>query len=188
MISPGKTITPQAPRLTESVSSVFSTLHESLQQVLSQRLDWTELRDVQEQTYSAVVKGSDVLVIAPTPGGKSEAALIPVIDDILKNGRVGISCLYISPLKALINDQEERFRTFCTPASLSVMKWHGDVPKGDRSWVDGEPPQFTVWIDFLSCLRVLLQEKHSSQRFQAIRTIIIDELHAFVESVRGVHL
>jgi ATP-dependent Lhr-like helicase len=176
----------QALRSTENVSSVFSTLHESLQLVLAQRLDWTELREVQEQTYSAVVRGNDVLVIAPTAGGKSEAALIPVIDDILKNGRMGVTCLYISPLKALINDQEERFRTFCIPTSLSVMKWHGDVPKGDRSWKDGEPPQFLMITP--ESLEVLLQEKKLSSDLRQVRTIIIDELHAFVESERGVHL
>ena len=172
--------------LSENVSSVFSTLHESLQQVLAQRLDWTELREVQEQTYSAVVTGSDVLVIAPTAGGKSEAALIPVMDDILKNGRMGVTCLYISPLKALINDQEDRFRDFCTPTSLSVMKWHGDVPKGDRSWKDGEPPHFLMITP--ESLEVLLQEKKLSSDLRQVRTIIIDELHAFVESERGVHL
>jgi len=168
------------------VSSVFSNLHESLQQVLAQRLEWTELREVQERTYQAVVKGSDVLVIAPTAGGKSEAALIPVIDDILKNGRTGVTCLYISPLKALINDQEDRFRTFCIPTSLAVMKWHGDVAKGDRFWKDGEPPHFLMITP--ESLEVLLQEKRLSSDLRQVRTIIIDELHAFIESDRGVHL
>jgi ATP-dependent Lhr-like helicase len=168
------------------VSSVFSTLHESLQQVLAQRLEWTELREVQEWTYSAVVTGNDVLVIAPTAGGKSEAALIPVMDDILKNGRMGVACLYISPLKALINDQEDRFRAFCIPTSLSVMKWHGDVAKGDRSWKDGEPPHFLMITP--ESLEVLLQEKKLSSDLRRVRTIIIDELHVFVESERGVHL
>jgi ATP-dependent Lhr-like helicase len=172
--------------LQKDVSSVFSTLHESLQQVLAQRLEWTELREVQEQTYLAVVTGSDVLVIAPTAGGKSEAALIPVMDDILKNGRSGVTCLYVSPLKALINDQEDRFRTFCIPTSLSVMKWHGDVAKGDRFWKDGEPPHFLMITP--ESLEVLLQEKKLSSDLRQVRTIIIDELHAFVESERGVHL
>jgi len=176
----------QALRSTEIVSSVFSKLHESLQQVLAQRLEWTELREVQEQTYEAVIAGSDVLVIAPTAGGKSEAALIPVMDDILKNGRMGVACLYLSPLKALINDQEDRFRTFCIPTSLSVMKWHGDVAKGDRSWKDGEPPHFLMITP--ESLEVLLQEKELSSDLRQVRTIIIDELHAFVESERGVHL
>ena len=62
-----------------TVSSAFSMLHESLQQVLSERLDWTELREVQERTYAAVTAGNDTLVLAPTAGGKSEAALIPVM-------------------------------------------------------------------------------------------------------------
>jgi ATP-dependent Lhr-like helicase len=165
---------------------VFSNLHESLQQVLAQRMDWTELREVQERTFPAVAAGNDVLVIAPTAGGKSEAALIPVMDDILKNGRMGVSCLYISPLKALINDQEDRFREFCIPTSLSVMKWHGDVPKGDRSWKVGEPPHFLMITP--ESLEVLLQEKKISSDLRRVRTIIIDELHALVESERGVQL
>jgi ATP-dependent Lhr-like helicase len=168
------------------VSSVFSSLHESLQQVLAQRFDWTELREVQEAACRTIRAGSDALIIAPTAGGKSEAALIPVIDDLLKHGRPGISCLYISPLKALINDQEERFRTFCTPTSLSVMKWHGDVARGERSWKDGEPPHFLMITP--ESLEVLLQEKTLAPDLRQVRYIIVDELHAFVESERGVHL
>jgi ATP-dependent helicase Lhr and Lhr-like helicase len=168
------------------VSSVFLSLHESLQQVLAQRSDWTELREVQEEACRTIQAGHDALIIAPTAGGKSEAALIPVMDDLLKNGRPGISCLYISPLKALINDQEERFRTFCTPASLSVMKWHGDVARGERSWKDGEPPHFLMITP--ESLEVLLQEKTLAPDLRQVRYIIVDELHAFVESERGVHL
>jgi ATP-dependent Lhr-like helicase len=168
------------------VSSVFSSLHESLQQVLAQRLDWTELRKVQEQACRTICAGSDALIIAPTAGGKSEAALIPVMDDLLKHGWPGISCLYISPLKALINDQEERFRTFCTPTSLSVMKWHGDVARGERFWKDGEPPHFLMITP--ESLEVLLQEKTLAPDLRQVRYIIVDELHAFVESERGVHL
>lgn len=168
-----------------TVVSVYPILHESLQQVLAQRLEWTELRKVQEKAYAAVAAGKDALIIAPTAGGKSEAALIPVMDDILKHGRPGVTCLYISPLKALINDQEDRFRTFCIPTSLSVMKWHGDVAKGDRSW-KGEPPHFLMITP--ESLEVLLQEQTLAADLRQVRYIIIDELHAFVETERGVHL
>lgn len=143
------------------------------------------LREVQEQAYRAVSQGNDVLVIAPTAGGKSEAALIPVMDDILKHGRAGVACLYLSPLKALINDQEDRFSAFCVPTSLSVMKWHGDVPRGNRSW-KGEPPHFLMITP--ESLEVLLQEPTLSADLRQIRFIIIDELHAFVETDRGAHL
>jgi len=166
--------------------SAFAALHESLQTVLAQRLGWTELREVQELSYHAVLRGSDVLIIAPTAGGKSEAALIPVIDDMLKNGRGGIACLYLSPLKALINDQEERFASFCIPTGLSVMKWHGDVPKGDRAWKEGEKPHILLITP--ESLEVLLQEPKLAAGLKNLRSVIIDELHAFVEAERGVHL
>lgn len=167
------------------MASVFSTLHESLRQVLSQRLGWSELREVQERACIAISEGNDTLVIAPTAGGKSEATLIPVMDTILKRGLPGVACLYIAPLKALINDQEERFLTFCLPASLSVMKWHGDVKKGGRSW-KGEPPHFLMITP--ESLEVLLQERELSQDLRQVRFVIVDELHAFVETDRGVHL
>jgi ATP-dependent Lhr-like helicase len=121
--------------------SAYDTLHGTLQQVLLQRLGWSELREVQEKGYAKISRGKDVLIIAPTAGCKSEAAMIPVFDSIMKNGYPGVSCLYLSPLKALINDQDERFSAFCVPAGLSVMKWHGDVPKGSRAWEEGEPPR-----------------------------------------------
>ncbi len=182
----GKAITPETQSLfVKTVESIFSSLHESLQQVLTQRLDWSELREVQEQSYAGVTAGNDVLIIAPTAGGKSEAALIPVMDDILKHGRTGVTCLYISPLKALINDQEDRFAAFCVPTSLSVMKWHGDVPKGGRSWKD-EPPHFLMITP--ESLEVLLRERARSLSLRQVRFIIIDELHAFVENDRGVQL
>ena len=185
-LQPGKTIRVSAQCLYTNGSSVFSVLHESLQTVLSQQIGWTDLREVQELAYWAVTEGDDVLVIAPTAGGKSEASLIPVMDDILKNGRKGISCLYLSPLKALINDQEDRFRAFCVPTGLSVMKWHGDVPKGDRGWKDDEAPHFLMITP--ESLEVLLQEKNLSKELCNLRYVIVDELHAFVESERGVHM
>jgi len=168
------------------VSSVFSSLHESLRQVLTQRFNWEELREVQEKAYHAIHAGNDSLIIAPTAGGKSEAALIPVVDSILKGGLPGIACIYLSPLKALINDQEERFRSFCTPLSLSVMKWHGDVGRGERSWDEADPPHILMITP--ESLEVLTREKNLATALAEVRFIVVDELHAFVESDRGAHL
>ena len=166
--------------------SVFQTLHESLQSVILQRLGWSELREVQEQTCRAVRDGSDVLVLAPTAGGKTEAALIPVTDALLKTGSPGIACLYISPLKALINDQESRFLAFSTSCGLEVQKWHGDVPRGDRAWATGEPPHYLMITP--ESLEVLLLERDLTADLKNLKFIIVDEVHAFVESERGVHL
>ena len=168
------------------MSSVYEGLHESLQSVLLQRLGWSELRDVQEQTCRAVWSGSDVLVLAPTAGGKTEAALIPVTDIMLKEGCRGVACIYISPLKALINDQEGRFLTFAVPTGLEVQKWHGDVPKGDRAWAAGEPPHFLMITP--ESLEVLMLERKLMADLKNLRFVVIDEVHAFVESERGIHL
>ncbi|MGD0534799.1 MAG: DEAD/DEAH box helicase [Methanoregula sp.] len=154
--------------------------------MLAERLGWCELREVQEQAYTAIRGGNDVLIIAPTAGGKSEAALIPVLDDILKSGTKGVACLYLSPLKALINDQEERIAAFCRPTGLSVTKWHGDVPKGERGWNVDEAPQFLLITP--ESLEVLLHEKGHGADLANLRYVIVDELHAFVESERGVHV
>lgn len=154
--------------------------------MLAERLGWEELREVQERAYAAVHAKNDVLVLAPTAGGKSEAAMIPVIDDILKSGAPGVACIYIAPLKALINDQEERIAAFSRPTGLSVAKWHGDVPKGGRGWKEGEAPH--VLLITPESLEVLLHEKASARDLANLRYVIVDELHAFAESERGVHL
>ena len=141
---------------------------------------------MQEHAYEAIRGGSDVLVIAPTAGGKSEAALIPVLDNILKSGTKGVACIYLSPLKALINDQEERIAAFCRPTGLSLSKWHGDVPKGDRGWNPDDAPQILLITP--ESLEVILHEKGHATALANVRYVIVDELHAFVESERGVHL
>ncbi|MGA9622124.1 DEAD/DEAH box helicase, partial [Methanoregula sp.] len=141
---------------------------------------------MQEQAYEAIRGGSDVLVIAPTAGGKSEAALIPVLDTMLKSGTKGVACIYLSPLKALINDQEERIASFCRPIGLSLSKWHGDVPKGDRGWNPDDAPQFLLITP--ESLEVILHEKRHVAALANVQYVIVDELHAFVESERDVQL
>lgn len=164
----------------------FSGLHEGVKDVISHRLGWNELRPVQEETCRAVAGGCDVLVVAPTAGGKTEAALIPVIDGIMKGAFPGVAAIYLAPLKALINDQEERFTAFCLPNGLELAKWHGDVPKGDRAWKEGESPH--VLMITPESLEVLLMEPTLSSDLCNLRYLIIDELHAFVESDRGVQM
>lgn len=166
--------------------TTYDLLHDGVRQVLAHRLGWEDLRPVQDEAYRAINSGNDVLVIAPTAGGKTEAALIPVVDRILKEAIPGIAAVYIAPLKALINDQEDRFMAFCLPNSLELLKWHGDVPKGERIWSGGEPPHFLMITP--ESLEVLLMERNMSAALGEVRFIIVDELHAFIESERGVHL
>jgi ATP-dependent Lhr-like helicase len=169
-----------------SMSAVFSSLHPTLQGILAGRLGWDDLRPVQEAACQAAADGRDLLVVAGTAGGKTEAALIPVIDAVLKGGLPGVACLCLSPLKALINDQEERMLEICTPAGLSVGKWHGDVGKGDRSWSGGDPPH--ILITTPESLEVILLDPSLRSDLAHLRFVVVDEIHVFAADLRGVQI
>jgi ATP-dependent Lhr-like helicase len=112
--------------------STFSGLHPVLQEILISGLKWDSLREVQEAAIQAVFEGCDILVLAPTAGGKTEAAFLPVIDSILKNPTGHLSAVYISPLQALINDQTERVLSLVRRAGLEAAVQHGDVSGSER--------------------------------------------------------
>ncbi|TAJ45318.1 DEAD/DEAH box helicase [Methanofollis fontis] len=168
------------------MNSLYASLHPTLQGVLAHRLGWDGLRPVQEETIRAAAEGGDLLVVAGTAGGKTEAALIPVLDAILKGGLAGVCCICISPLKALINDQEERISAICVPAGVTVGKWHGDVPKGERTWGEGDPPHILVTTP--ESLEVILQDHRLRGDLERLRYVVIDEVHAFAGDQRGVQM
>ncbi|MDE2523374.1 MAG: DEAD/DEAH box helicase [Methanocorpusculum sp.] len=168
--------------------TLFESFHPSLQEVLLSGLGWDGLRPVQEETCRAVAGGADVVVLAPTAGGKTEAAFIPVIDALLKAGSSGLGAIYLSPLKALINDQEDRIRLMCGRAGLTVASQHGDVASRDR-WkfaAGGELPNLLLTTP--ESLEVLFGDPASRGAFSSVRFVVIDEIHAFMETDRGVHL
>ncbi|MDV0443970.1 DEAD/DEAH box helicase [Methanorbis rubei] len=168
--------------------TLFESFHPTLQEVLLSGLGWSDLRPVQEETCRAVADGADVVVLAPTAGGKTESAFIPAIDALLKSGSRGLGIIYISPLKALINDQEDRIRMMCERAGLMVASQHGDVAARDRWKFSGEGDLPNILLTTPESLEVLLGDPDSRPAFSAVRFVIIDEIHAFMETDRGVHL
>ena len=89
-------------------SRAFAQLHPGIQRWVWEK-KWTELRDIQERAIAAILRGDhDVLIAAGTASGKTEAAMLPALSEIAANPQSSIQILYISPLKALINDQFRR--------------------------------------------------------------------------------
>jgi len=164
----------------------YDDLHSTLQLTLLQRLGWTGLRPLQEETCRAAATGADLLVIAPTAGGKTEAALIPVVDRALKEGAAGVYCIYLSPLKALINDQLDRIEGLCLPGRLSAAAFHGDIPPSERHRDPDDEPH--VLLITPESLEILLHAPSSARRFGPLRYLVIDEVHAFVGTDRGVQV
>ncbi|KAF5058667.1 ATP-dependent RNA helicase DbpA [anaerobic digester metagenome] len=164
----------------------YDHLHGTLQVTLLQRLGWQSLRPLQEETFSAASSGADLLVIAPTAGGKTEAALLPVVDRALKDGARGVFCIYLSPLKALINDQLDRVWGLCAPGRLTAAAFHGDIPPSERRHDPDDEPH--VLLITPESLEVLLHDPNASVRFGPLRYVVIDEVHAFVGTDRGVQV
>ncbi len=167
--------------------TVFTDLHPTLQELLLTGLGWDDLRPVQVETYLSVSGGADTLVLAPTAGGKTESAFFPVIDGILKNPSDHLSAVYISPLKALINDQLDRILFICARTGLGAAVQHGDISARDRFDFSG-PEHVDILLTTPESLEVLLSDSRTREAFKEVRYIIIDEIHAFMESDRGVHL
>lgn len=96
---------------------------------------WTGLREIQSMALEAILdRTDDLLITAETAGGKTEAALLPLVSEVIATRRPvpGFQILYISPLRALINDQLARMRAICDHAHIPVRAWHGNVSQADK--------------------------------------------------------
>ena len=108
-------------------SSSFELLHESVQKWIW-RQGWKSLRDIQENSIPIVLRrDSDMIISAATAGGKTEAAFLPILSNILSEPTAGYAVLYVSPLKALINDQYRRLIDMTAGTDVEVTPWHGDI-------------------------------------------------------------
>jgi ATP-dependent Lhr-like helicase len=170
-------------------SSPIELLNSRLVRFLGHRLKWNKLNTIQNNTIPALKEKNDTLVIAPTASGKTEAVLIPVFNDIIENNLAPVSVIYVSPLKALINDINGRIEYWCEYFNLTISKWHGDVSPSKKAAFIKNPTDFLLITP--ESLEVILMNKTYEEKrriFQNVRYIIVDEIHYFVESDRGTQL
>lgn len=168
-----------------SVSSGFSLLHGRVQRwIWAQK--WTELRDIQERAIAPVLAADrDIVISAATAAGKTEAAFLPACSNLAQKPAESIGILYVSPLKALINDQYRRLQGLCEILEIPLTPWHGDVlPSAkNRQFRD---PRGIVLITPESLESLLLNRgAWCHNGFADLRYVIIDEFHAFLGSERG---
>jgi len=150
---------------------------------------WTELRDAQERAVPALIGADrDVIIAAATAAGKTEAAFLPILSNLLRDEPCIGSVLYISPLKALINDQWSRLDALCETLRIPVVGWHGDVTASRKHRFLKHPTG--VLLITPESLEAMFVTRGSSlaSTFGALRYIVVDELHAFIGSERGMQL
>lgn len=163
-------------------------LSPQLRHGITDRLRWQSLRHVQEVSIPPILAGENVIILAPTAGGKTEAAFLPALDRVLHEGVSGVSILYISPLVALLNNQEERATQLADLVGLRAFKWHGGVAASARRHFLNDPSE--VLLTTPESLEAMLigRTVPVEQLFRLLRVAIIDEVHAFAGSDRGAHL
>jgi len=153
------------------------------------RNKWTELREVQVAACKVIFDTDDNLLLSSgTASGKTEAAFLPVLTELYEKSSASVGVLYISPLKALINDQFYRLDGLLEEAHISVHRWHGDVSQNDKNKLL-KHPKGVLQITPESLEGMLMNKKSEIiSLFWDLRYIIIDELHNFMGCDRGVQL
>ncbi|WP_041446876.1 DEAD/DEAH box helicase [Thiocystis violascens] len=107
--------------------SVFARFAPRLQQAIVAQLGWTSLRPVQEDAGEALLAGDNAIILAPTAGGKTEAAIFPLLSQFIESPPEGLGAIYIAPIKALLNNQSERLGHYTEMVGLRRFVWHGDT-------------------------------------------------------------
>lgn len=152
-------------------------------------LGWKQLNEIQEQSIPLILENkSDVIISAATASGKTEAAFLPVCTSILNNNPSGIAAIYISPLKALINDQFKRIEAMGDFVGIKVTPWHGDINTHVKAKTIQEPSGILL-ITPESLESLLINYSTWYRKYlKDLRYIIIDEFHAFIGVERGYQL
>ena len=134
-----------------------------------------------------VMAGNNILLIAPTGSGKTEAVLLPILDQLVKlEKRQGISVIYITPLRALNRDLLKRLDYWKLKLGFTVEVRHGDTPQKDRRRQSLKPPDFLVTTP--ETLQAILPGKRMQSHLRHVRWVIIDEVHQLAGDRRGVQL
>ena len=165
--------------------NVFSRYSPLIQQYIYQN-GWTSLRGIQAAAGDALFNtDANLLLSASTASGKTEAAFFPVITLLQEDPPTSVGCLYIAPLKALINDQFVRLNDICEESGVAVWHWHGDVSQSQKKKLLKHPSGILQITP--ESLEAMLLHRHAEipHLFGDLRFIVIDEIHSFLRGDRG---
>jgi ATP-dependent helicase Lhr and Lhr-like helicase len=168
--------------------NALDSLHPAVQYHIVNSLGWPGLRLLQERSVTPILAQQHALLIAPTAGGKTEAAMLPVFSRMLSEEWRGTTVLYICPIKALLNNLEARLSFLAGLLGRSVQLWHGDIGQGEKAKSERERPDVLLTTPE-SLEGILIGSRRDHHRILGnMRCVVIDELHAFAGDDRGWHL
>lgn len=176
------------------------TMKDCLQLFSSRTADWFRETlgaptKVQEISWPAIAAGGHVLVSAPTGTGKTLSAFLVFLDRLKARALEGtlrqeLQLIYVSPLKSLAADIRENLRKPLEGIGgqelLSVAIRTGDTTSRERQQMAKKPPHILIITP--ESLYLMLTSKTGQNVLCTARAIIIDELHALIDTKRGAHL
>jgi len=165
----------------------FAALHDAIKAALAER-GFDEPTEPQRLAIPLVLEGRNVLIVAPTGSGKTEAAILPVLSKFLELGATepGIYILYITPLRALNRDLLDRLKWWGARLGISVDMRHGDTDEADRQRQSRNPPHMLITTPEM--LQAILTGKRLLEHLKQLRWVIVDEVQELAEDKRGVQL
>ena len=170
------------------MSDAFARLSPAMQYQIVNGLGFGGLRPVQEAAAGAILDGKNCVVLAPTAGGKTEAAFFPLLSRMDAEDWHAVSVIYVAPIRALLNNLEERLTRYSGLIGRRAFKWHGDVAASAKQRFIVDPTD--ILLTTPESLEVMLMSRKvpAERLFRGLRAVVIDEIHAFVADDRGGHL
>ena len=160
-------------------------LHTGILDALA-KLGFHEFTEPQRQAIPRILAGKSVLVIAPTGIGKTEAAILPILHKILTEKPEPVSCLYITPLRALNRDMLRRMTFFGEQLGLRIAVRHGDTSAKERAEITRHPPD--VLITTPETFQIMFTGRHLRDQLRSLRWVVVDEIHELAGDDRGAQL
>ncbi len=177
-----------AARGTVSSDAAFSRLSPAVQYQIVNGLRFPELRPVQLNAIGPIVDGDNCVILAPTAGGKIEAAFFPLLSQMDSQGWEPVSVIYVAPIVALLNNQEDRLQRYAELIGRRAFKWHGAVGPAARKRFIANPADILLTTPESLEVMLMSQKVPAHRLFKGLQTVVIDEIHAFVSDDRGGHL
>ena len=147
----------------------------------------TEPTEPQKEAIPRILKGENILLVAPTGIGKTEAAMLPILNEIYNSkGKPGIRCIYVTPLRALNRDMLKRMEDYGKSLDITVGVRHGDTPAAERNRQSLHPPE--ILITTPETLQVLFTGKRLIEHLKHVEWFVVDEIHELATTERGAQM
>ena len=173
--------------LLERPNNVFDCFVKPIRRLVEEK-GFKKPTETQDKAIPKILERKNVLLISPTATGKTESAVLPVLDMLLRTpeSRRGINILYVTPLKALNRDMLERLQWWCNNLDIKLAVRHGDTDTKERTRQARSPPDMLITTP--ETLQAILPGKLMRQHLRAVRWVIVDEVHEMADSKRGSQL